>query len=233
MRLVKLNEDSSWIWEWEGIRVLVDPWFTPSQIDFHPAFSEQFHLTEQPKVAALGKIDYIFISHPFTDHCNKETLIQFSKDIPVISRSGTLKKMAAWEHFNHLMPIEKAPFNLSVIATNSFLDPVHFTFFMETKEGSILYAPHGTKALSLPKTDVLITTTTTFELPFWLGGTINLGYKKALRAKELSGASILVATHDEKKTGKGFVEKLAKKTYESQLKDVRVLKQGEELVFLR
>jgi hypothetical protein len=85
----------------------------------------------------------------------------------------------------------------------------------------------------LPEADVLITTTTTFKLPFWLGGTINLGYKKALRAKELSGASILVATHDEKKQGKGFVEKLAKKTYESQLKDVNVLRQGEELVFHR
>ena len=58
MRLVKLNEDSSWIWEWQEIRVLVDPWFTPSQIDYHPAFSEQFHLTEQPKVSDLGKIDF-------------------------------------------------------------------------------------------------------------------------------------------------------------------------------
>jgi hypothetical protein len=54
-----------------------------------------------------------------------------------------------------------------------------------------------------------------------------------LRAKELSGASILVATHDEKKQGKGFVEKLAKKTYESQHKDVNVLRQGEDLVFHR
>ena len=42
---------------------------------------------------------------------------------------------------------------------------------------------------------------------------------------------MLVATHDEKKMGKGFVEKLAKKTYESQLKDIRVLKQGEALEF--
>jgi hypothetical protein len=83
----------------------------------------------------------------------------------------------------------------------------------------------------LPNADVLITTTTTFELPFWLGGTINLGYKKALIAKNLCGASILVATHDEKKMGKGFVEKLAIKTYESQLKEIRVLKQGEAFLF--
>jgi L-ascorbate metabolism protein UlaG (beta-lactamase superfamily) len=233
MRLVKLNEDSSWMWEWDGIRVLVDPWFTPSQIDYHPAFSEQFHLTAQPKVSDLGKIDYIFISHPFTDHCNKETLLQIDKDIPVISRPGILKKISRWNHFNVLIPMEEAPFKISVIPTNSLFDPVHFAFRIENEDGTFIYAPHGTKAKNLPKADVLITTTTTFELPFWLGGTINLGYKKALRAKELSGASILVATHDEKKSGKGFVEKLAKKTYESQLKDVRVLRQGEDLVFHR
>ena len=233
MRLVKLNDDSSWMWEWEGIRVLVDPWFTPSQIDFHPAFSEQFHLTEQPKVSDLDKIDYIFISHPFTDHCNKETLVQFDKDIPVISRPGTLKKISGWNHFNVLIPIEEAPFKIRVIATNSLLDPVHFAFQIENEDGTFIYAPHGTKAKNLPKADLLITTTTTFKLPFWLGGTINLGYKKALIAKNLCGASILVATHDEKKQGKGFVEKLAKKTYESQLKDVNVLMQGEELVFHR
>ena len=233
MRLVKLNEDSSWLWEWEGIRVLVDPWFTPSQIDFHPAFSEQFHLTEQPKVSDLDKIDYIFISHPFTDHCNKETLVQFDKDIPVISRPGTLKKISGWNHFNVLIPIEEAPFKIRVIPSNAIFDPVHFAFRIENEDGIFIYAPHGTKANNLPKADLLITTTTTFKLPFWLGGTINLGYKKALRAKELSGASILVATHDEKKRGKGFVEKLAKKTYESQLEDVRVLRQGEDLVFHR
>jgi hypothetical protein len=31
--------------------------------------------------------------------------------------------------------------------------------------------------------------------------------------------------------GKGFVEKLAIKTYESQLKEIRVLKQGEAFLF--
>lgn len=206
MRLVKLNEDSSWLWEWENLRVLVDPWFTPSQIDYHPAFSEQFHLTEQPKVSDLGKIDYIFISHPFTDHCNKETLLQIDKDIPVISRLGTLKKISSWNHFKVLIPIEEAPFKIRVIPSDSLFDPVHFAFRIETVDGAIIYAPHGTKAKNLPEADVLITTTTTFELPFWLGGTINLGYKKALRAKELSGASILVATHDEKKQERGLLK---------------------------
>ncbi len=169
----------------------------------------------------------MFISH----HIDKETLMQFDKDIPVISRSGTLKKISGWNHFNVLVPIEEAPFKISVIPTNSLFDPVHFAYRIENEHGTFIYAPHGTKAKNLPEADVLIKTTTTFELPFWLGGTINLGYNKALTAKKLCGASMLVATHDEKKMGKGFVEKLAKKTYESQLKDIRVLKQGEAFEF--
>lgn len=232
MRLVKLNEDSSWLWEWDGIRILVDPWFTSSQIDFHPAFSEQFHLTKQPKVSDLGEIDFIFISHPFTDHCNKETLMQFDKDIPVISRSGTLKKISGWNHFSVLIPIEEAPFKIRVIPSTSLLDPVHFAFLIENADGALIYAPHGTKVNRLPEADVLITTTTTFELPFWLGGTINLGYKHALRAKKLCGASVLIATHDEKKVGKGLVEKLAHKTYESNIQDVHILRQGEVLDYV-
>jgi hypothetical protein len=44
---------------------------------------------------------------------------------------------------------------------------------------------------------------------------------------------VLIATHDEKKGGKGFVEKLAKKTYKSNEEEVRILRQGEVLEFIR
>ncbi|MEY4286177.1 MAG: hypothetical protein RL511_250, partial [Bacteroidota bacterium] len=74
MQLTKLNADSSWMFHFDGLHVLVDPWFTESQVDFYPWFSRQFHLDEQPRVAALQKPDFIFISHRYTDHCNQETL---------------------------------------------------------------------------------------------------------------------------------------------------------------
>lgn len=103
-----------------------------------------------------------------------------------------------------MIPIEEAPFKISVIPTNSLFDPIHFSFRIKNEEGTFIYAPLGTKAKSLPKADVLITTTTTFELPFWLGGNTYLGYKKALTAK---------------------------KTHESQGQKVRILKQGEALEY--
>jgi hypothetical protein len=233
VRIVKLNEDSSWLWELDGYILLVDPWLTPSQIDFHRFFSEQFHLTDQPTVESLGHIDVIFISHPFSDHCNKETLLRFGRDLPIISRPGILRKIARWNHFHHLIPLEQAPVKISVLKPDTLLDPVHFAYFIETTKGSLLYAPHGTNRKILPKTDLLITTTTTFKLPFWLGGTINLGYKKALRAKNLSGAQVLVATHDEEKKGKGLIEKLAVKKYEGMPEEIKVLQQGESYVFCK
>ena len=45
MKLTKLNDDNSWLWEFDGKIILVDPWFSPSQVDFYPWFSEQFHVT--------------------------------------------------------------------------------------------------------------------------------------------------------------------------------------------
>ncbi|MEY3074973.1 MAG: hypothetical protein RJB25_611, partial [Bacteroidota bacterium] len=90
MQLTKLNADSSWMFYFDGLHVLVDPWFTESQVDFHPWFSRQFHIDEQPRVAVLHKPDFIFISHRYTDHCNRETLLQFSSEIPVVAIDSIL-----------------------------------------------------------------------------------------------------------------------------------------------
>lgn len=103
-----------------------------------------------------------------------------------------------------MIPIEKAPLKVSAIPTNSLFDPIYFSFRIKNEEGTFIYAPHGTNANYLPKVDVLITTTNTFKLPFWLAGNTYLGYKKALTSK---------------------------KTHESQGQKVRILKQGEALEY--
>lgn len=53
MIIKRLNEDSSWWWEIDGYSIAVYPWFSPSQIDLAPWFSEQFHVTPQPEVGQL------------------------------------------------------------------------------------------------------------------------------------------------------------------------------------
>lgn len=192
---------------------MVDPWFSPSQVDFFPWFSEQFHVTPQPEIASLERPDFIFISHPFTDHCNKETLLRFDPAIPVIAPKSVLKKIQGWNHFKQYLTLEDAPFRIARVNTSFIPDLAHQAFLFSSDHGRLLYAPHGSRIKQLPKTDVLITTTTTYKLPFWLGGTVNLGLKQALRMKKDSGAKWLITTHDERKKGTGIVEKLSKKEY--------------------
>jgi len=233
MHLLKLNDDSSWMWTLNGKRYLVDPWFTPSQVDFYPWFSEQFHVTKQPTISELGSVDFIFISHPFTDHCNKETLLQCDPNIPVIADATVRKKIGKWSHFTTLLSLEEAELRIEKFGSGSVLDPVHNAFIFHTDSGKLLYAPHGSRAKSIPSVDVLIATTTNYTLPFFLGGTINLGIHKAMQLLQTTQAKKLITTHDEQKVGKGLVEKMAKKHYENaiSLPEILCLKAGEDFVY--
>jgi hypothetical protein len=213
MIIKRLNEDSSWWWEIDGYTVIVDPWFSASQIDLAAWFSEQFHVTPQPKVNELPKPDFIFISHPFTDHCNKETLLQFSEDIPVIALPSVQRKIRKWNHFKQILSLKESPITINYFKPKSLVDLVHGAFLLTEKTGkSLIYSPHGSQFSSLPKANVLITTTVRFYLPFWLGGIVNLGWERALKNAELCGASNILPTHDEAKRGKGLVMKLAKRS---------------------
>lgn len=95
--------------------VLIDPWFVGGQSDVARWFSQQWHATESAvknvreveelaqrvELLAgglrLGKrkrrdeeeeerfIDVVAISHEFTDHCHKETLLEVHRDVPVFA----------------------------------------------------------------------------------------------------------------------------------------------------
>lgn len=225
----RLNDDCSWLWELNGLKIIVDPWFTPSQIDGHRLFSEQFHQSSQPAVSTLPVADYLFVSNPFTDHCNKETLLQFDPSVPLIAKKSILKKIAKWNHFKQLIPLQNAPFPIIEYKPGKLLDLVHSAYFFDTVEGSVLFAPHGAKAGNLPKADVLITTTTRYHLPFWLGGTVNLGIKQAEILFKQCEAKLFLSTHDEQKIGRGFVEKLAVKNYVTDADFVTYLKANERI----
>jgi hypothetical protein len=211
MKLTKLNADSSWMFYFDGLHVLVDPWFTPAQVDFHPWFSRQFHLEPQPQLSEIQSPDFIFISHRYTDHCNRETLLQFSSDIPVIAIPSIVKMISKWGHFKKLIPLTEAPFDIQLIDTRQNL--VHKAYLITSSTGKLLYAPHGAKVKQGCAADVVIASTLRYELPFFLGGTINLGLKVAKELKESVGAQHLLCTHAENKRAEGLVSKLAKKHF--------------------
>jgi L-ascorbate metabolism protein UlaG (beta-lactamase superfamily) len=228
----KLNEDSSWWWELNSTTILVDPWFTASQVDVAPWFSRQYHLAQQPRIEELNLPDFVFISNVFSDHCNRETLLQLDSHLPIIGSDKVLRKINKWGHFSHLISLEKAPVSIQHIPSGNWLDLVHDAYLFSTHEGKVLYAPHGSRLKNPPETEVLITTTAEYQLPFWLGGTVNLGLASALELKQRSHAKVLLATHDEPKKGEGLVEQLAKKTYVKQAFDTFIsLQAGESFVY--
>jgi hypothetical protein len=71
--------------------------------------------------------------------------------------------------------------------------------------------------------DVLITTTTTYNLPFFLGGTVNLGLKEAKAVLNKTKSSVVLATHDQQKESKGLVGWFARPVYENESTFKRLL----------
>jgi hypothetical protein len=94
--------------------VLIDPWFVGGQSDVAKWFSQQWHATpsavqsiaeveelvRQVELLAGGMrrgskrragaddeslVDAVAISHEFTDHCHKETLLEVHRDVPVFA----------------------------------------------------------------------------------------------------------------------------------------------------
>ena len=229
MKITKLNADSSWLWEINGLKILVDPWFSESQVDFHPRFSTQYHLDKQPEVFELPRPDFIFISHPFTDHCDKETLMKLSSEIPLICLSVIQRKIQKWGHFKQFISPSDAPFQIEKISKTGFLDLVHHAYLISDGISSMCYAPHGTRKIVQDKeASVLLTTVTTYELPFYLGGTVNLGLNKALQLAEQLNVKTVISTHDEAKIQKGIVAALSKRTF-SNTQEILVLNPNESL----
>lgn len=89
--------------------VLIDPWFVGGQSDVARWFSQQWHATpsavqsvadvealvRQVEMLAGGMlsrgaadetlIDAVAVSHEFTDHCHKDTLLEVHSDVPVFA----------------------------------------------------------------------------------------------------------------------------------------------------
>ncbi|KAK3072889.1 hypothetical protein LTR53_005992 [Teratosphaeriaceae sp. CCFEE 6253] len=57
-----------------------------------------------PSQAAL--IDVVLISHEFTDHCHRETLLELHPDTPVFANKEAVTMIESWRHFRTVVPID-------------------------------------------------------------------------------------------------------------------------------
>ncbi|KIM21056.1 hypothetical protein M408DRAFT_112131 [Serendipita vermifera MAFF 305830] len=106
LTLKHLNEDTSWLisftFQGNPFNVLVDPWLKGPQTDFWKAFSTQEHASPScvAHVADLGvEIHAVVISHEWTDHCHKATLLEVAKNVPVYATDKAASIIRSWKHF--------------------------------------------------------------------------------------------------------------------------------------
>jgi hypothetical protein len=101
--------------------ILIDPWLRGPQSDVARWFSQQWH-EEESKLGTIAEveslawqvedsspetnsgaqsiIDAIAISHEFTDHCHRETLLEAARSVPVFASSKAATLIQSWKHFD-------------------------------------------------------------------------------------------------------------------------------------
>ncbi|KAF7864031.1 hypothetical protein EAF04_006996 [Stromatinia cepivora] len=104
--------------------ILIDPWLRGGQSDVAAFFSQQWHANPSAvqsineveevikgieevahKNGIVGDgswIDAVVVSHEFTDHMHKETLLEIPSTVPVFATSKAAAAISSWVHFDHV-----------------------------------------------------------------------------------------------------------------------------------
>lgn len=229
LTLQRLNMDSSWKITAGNYSVLIDPWLMGAEIDGFAWFNKQWHRHKAIAPNDLTSYDAIIVSQPFSDHCHERTL-KALKSVPIYAAPNAVKRLKRSIDPQRIKaingPSQKwltvGPFRLCVLAAPKQLKASFNALLLAFDSSLLMYFPHG---YSLSKqqidqihtfgTKALITSFSTFKLPFFLGGAVNPGLKKSKDLAALVQADYLFQTHDEDKYAEGIVKKLAKTYYPS------------------
>ena len=222
--------DSSWQITWKGHSILIDPWLIGSETDGFAWFNKQWHASPPAKISSLNHYDAILISQHFSDHCHEATVLKLEEKTVLSSKQGA-KRISKVINKNRVQVLPVLTKNdwLKLGELEIALLPAAFKLsasfngiVIKCGTDILVYCPHGysltdaQKAiLSQYQTVLLITSFSTFQLPFFLGGMVNPGIKKAKELVEILNPKKIIATHDEDKPAVGLVKKIAKVNYPS------------------
>ncbi len=126
--------------------ILIDPWLDGPQEDVASWFSKQWHSIKSSvrTIAELNEIlcdvegsvsnfasrdehtyrsfiDAIVISHEFTDHCHRATLLEVDHAVPVFATTKATQLVKSWKHFDTV--IDMANFTTSTNWRTTSVDP--------------------------------------------------------------------------------------------------------------
>lgn len=220
--------DTSWALTWAGTTILIDPWLVGSEVDGFSWFNEQWHATPPVALEDLGEYQSILVSQKYSDHCHRKTL-EVLHPVSLITTPSARKRLRREMPSREIrvMPelctgdwLAEGALNLAYLDPGRMIDPIYNGVVIRHGQEVIVYFPHGftlsTAQLGILKTyDILmlITSFSTFRLPFFLGGSSNPGKENAMRLVEALNPRKVVHTHDENKHARGLVKKIAKVDY--------------------
>lgn len=226
MKLTRINPDNSWLLETTGLRLVVDPWLQGPEID---GFG-WFHTQHLPQAAwpldALGPLDAVVITQPFSDHCHEETLRALPASVPILAVPAAHRRLKRLFPEGHTLVSLKQPIcshsslpglKLTPLPT-PWWDPTHGGLWISSDEGSVLIAPHGyrnrrlLRALrsTMARPCTVLAPSMQYRLPLFLGGTVNLGLKNAYHLCQDVHAHAFVETHSSDKPATGLARALAR-----------------------
>lgn len=226
MKLTRINPDHSWLLETTGLRLVVDPWLQGPEID---GFG-WFHTQHLPQAAwpldALGPMDAVVITQPFSDHCHEETLRALPASVPILAVPAAHRRLKRlFPEGRTLVSLEQTfcshpslPGLTLTPLPAPWWDPTHGGLWISSDEGSVLIAPHGYRnrrllralrpAMARPCT--VLAPSMQYRLPLFLGGTVNLGLKNAYHLCQDVHAHAFVETHSSDKPATGLARALAR-----------------------
>ena len=179
-------------------------------------------------------IDAVVVSHEFTDHMHKETLLEIPTSIPIFATPKAASAIRSWRRFDSVFEVPR--FNgdwrnssrgalpewlgVSRLAYPGadllyYHSAIMITFSPASvsSEGSaeaVIYTPHGVSPSDLAPVASASPTIQTLALlhglhDIKLGAQLNMGAHNGLKVQRLLGAKYWVGTHDEVKRGGGIV----------------------------
>lgn len=225
----RLNMDSSWFFNWQGIKFILDPWLIGSEIDGFRWLNEQWHIHDPVSLDQIPEYDFILISQPYDDHCHLQTLEKLDPQKPIVCVETAYKKLRKGLPQREIIPIphKKRDFAFQGLQIQTFkparlLDPIYFALVLHSQNHpeALFYAPHGfalkdseRESLRDLKFKILISTFTHFKIPELMGGLVNPGMDQVYQLYAQLKPDYVLNTHDEQKKMKGLVAKWAKIKY--------------------
>lgn len=177
-------------------------------------------------------IDAVVVSHEFTDHMHKETLLEIPKAVPVFATVKAAGIIQSWKHFEFVADIPRFGGDWRKSSSKMLPDwlgisrvakpgkdllyyhsaiMVAFQGRVEGEGEAVIYTPHGITPADLRpvadaepriRTLALLHGLQDISLP---RAQLNKGAHNGLKAQRLLGAKYWIGTHDELKKGGGIV----------------------------